>query len=54
MKIKIPFLKDPTIGGGIEINIQEIEFWQGRENRLHNRVVCRLINGKWDIQLLSP
>ena len=46
--------KRPSNWGGIEINIQEIEFWQGRENRLHNRVVCRLVNGKWDIQLLSP
>ena len=46
--------KRPSNWGGIEINIQEIEFWQGRENRLHNRVLCRLVNGKWDIQLLSP
>ena len=51
---KDSIFKRPSNWGGIEINIQEIEFWQGRENRLHNRVVCRLINGKWDIQLLSP
>ena len=46
--------KRPKNWGGIEIDIKEIEFWQGRENRLHNRVICRLINDNWDIQLLSP
>ena len=46
--------KRPKNWGGIEIDIKEIEFWQGRENRLHNRVICRLIKDKWDIQLLSP
>ena len=46
--------KRPKNWGGIEINIKEIEFWQGRENRLHNRIICRLINDNWDIQLLSP
>ena len=51
---KDSIFKRPSNWGGIEINIQEIEFWQGRENRLHNRVLCRLVNGKWDIQLLSP
>ena len=51
---KDSIFKRPRNWGGIEINIQEIEFWQGRENRLHNRVLCRLVNGKWDIQLLSP
>jgi len=47
-------LSRPNHWGGIELIIEEIEFWQGRENRLHNRVLCRLVNGKWDIQLLSP
>ena len=46
--------KRPKNWGGIEIDIKEIEFWQGRENRLHNRIICRLINDNWDIQLLSP
>ena len=32
--------------GGIEILIDEIEFWQGRENRLHNRVICTYANNK--------
>ena len=51
---KDSIFKRPKNWGGIEIDIKEIEFWQGRENRLHNRVICRLINDNWDIQLLSP
>ena len=33
-------LKRPNNWGGIEIFINQIEFWQGRKNRLHNRVLC--------------
>ena len=44
----------PSHWGGIEIFIHEIEFWQGRENRLHNRVVSKLIDDKWQHNLLSP
>ena len=47
-------LKKPNNWGGVEVNIKEIEFWQGRENRLHNRVVCVFMNHKWEIKLLSP
>ena len=44
----------PSHWGGIEILIYEIEFWQGRKNRLHNRVVSNLIDDKWQHNLLSP
>jgi len=44
----------PAHWGGIEIFVHEIEFWQGRENRLHNRVISNLINDKWEHNLLSP
>ena len=47
-------LKKPTHWGGIEMLIEEIEFWQGRENRLHNRVVCSFVNDKWVTKVLSP
>ena len=47
-------LKRPAHWGGIEIFVHEIEFWQGRENRLHNRVISNLINDKWEHNLLSP
>jgi pyridoxamine 5'-phosphate oxidase len=44
----------PNHWGGIELVIQEIEFWQGRENRLHNRVISNLRDGKWEHNILSP
>ncbi len=47
-------LKRPSHWGGIELFVQEIEFWQGRESRLHNRVICNYINDKWELNLLSP
>lgn len=47
-------LKRPNHWGGIELVVQEIEFWQGRENRLHNRVISNLIDGKWEHNILSP
>ena len=47
-------VKRPMHWGGIEILIDEIEFWQGRENRLHNRVICSFINNKWVSKILSP
>ena len=31
-----------------------IEFWQGRENRLHDRFEYRKVDGSWDIVRLSP
>tara|TARA_B100001250_G_C19471974_1_gene644904 strand:+ start:93 stop:731 length:639 start_codon:yes stop_codon:yes gene_type:complete len=51
---KDSILKRPSHWGGIEILIEEIEFWQGRKNRLHNRVVSTFINNKWESKLLSP
>ena len=47
-------LKRPNHWGGIELVVQEIEFWQGRENRLHNRVISILRDGKWEHNILSP
>ena len=42
-------LKRPNNWGGIEIFINQIEFWQGRKNRLHNRVLCNFHKDTWDI-----
>jgi pyridoxamine 5'-phosphate oxidase len=47
-------LNRPNHWGGIELVVQEIEFWQGRENRLHNRVISNLRDGKWEYNILSP
>ena len=47
-------LKRPNNWGGIEIFINQIEFWQGRNNRLHNRVLCNFQKDTWEYKLLSP
>ncbi|MBD2566932.1 pyridoxamine 5'-phosphate oxidase [Anabaena lutea] len=45
----------PPHWGGYRIIPQEIEFWQGRSSRLHDRLLyTRLDNGSWKIERLSP
>ncbi|MCA6407773.1 MAG: pyridoxamine 5'-phosphate oxidase, partial [Cytophagales bacterium] len=40
--------------GGFAITPIEIEFWQGRASRLHDRVVYYLTDEKWIIHRLAP
>jgi pyridoxamine 5'-phosphate oxidase len=48
-------LEKPSHWGGYTVAPQEIEFWQGRPNRLHDRVRCLLQhNGSWNIERLAP
>ncbi|NEP00597.1 MAG: pyridoxamine 5'-phosphate oxidase [Symploca sp. SIO2E9] len=45
----------PPYWGGFRVIPQEIEFWQGRESRLHDRLLYRRQDdGAWDIQRLCP
>jgi len=44
----------PSFWGGYRVVPLEIEFWQGRENRLHDRILYRLIKKEWKISRLSP
>jgi pyridoxamine 5'-phosphate oxidase len=45
----------PPLWGGFRIKPTEIEFWQGRPNRLHDRLRYSLTRGgKWRIERLSP
>jgi pyridoxamine 5'-phosphate oxidase len=47
-------LPKPKQWGGFAITPIEIEFWQGRASRLHDRVVYYLTDEKWIIHRLAP
>lgn len=44
----------PEFWGGYEITIDEIEFWQGRANRVHDRIVYMRDNDNWVTKRLLP
>jgi pyridoxamine 5'-phosphate oxidase len=44
----------PSFWGGFRVVPLEIEFWQGRENRLHDRFRYLRDESKWCIERLSP
>lgn len=44
----------PAFWGGFCVEPQQIEFWQGREHRLHDRFLYRRDNDRWGISRLSP
>ncbi|MBW4560710.1 MAG: pyridoxamine 5'-phosphate oxidase [Mojavia pulchra JT2-VF2] len=45
----------PSHWGGLRVIPTEIEFWQGRPNRLHDRLLyTRMDDGSWQIERLSP
>ena len=44
----------PDFWGGYRVIPQTIEFWQGRENRLHDRFVYEREQGQWNIDRLAP
>ncbi|MBI1767125.1 MAG: pyridoxamine 5'-phosphate oxidase [Bacteroidetes bacterium] len=47
-------LPKPNQWGGYEVEPNKIEFWQGRSNRLHDRIVFYKVDGKWQIHRLAP
>ena len=54
-KFKGQSINRPEFWGGFIVRPIEIEFWQGRENRLHDRILYKLDGDlKWLIQRLSP
>ena len=44
----------PDFWGGYRVVADSIEFWQGRENRLHDRFVYTVDEGNWTISRLAP
>lgn len=47
----------PEFWGGLRIVPERVEFWQGRENRLHDRFAYEKVDGegeKWTLERLSP
>lgn len=45
----------PAHWGGYRLIPEEIEFWQGRGDRLHDRILYRRSrSGRWTIQRLAP
>ena len=44
----------PAHWGGILVRPHEIEFWQGRPNRLHDRICCYSDGINWKVKRLAP
>ncbi|MEO7263828.1 MAG: pyridoxamine 5'-phosphate oxidase [Ferruginibacter sp.] len=44
----------PAFWGGYNLKPSVIEFWQGRQNRLHDRLQYRLQENDWKLERLAP
>ena len=52
-KIK-SILQRPNNWGGYIVEPYSIEFWQGRDNRLHDRILYKKEKNIWNFARLSP
>ncbi len=50
----IELLPKPKQWGGFAVEPFEIEFWQGRSSRLHDRIVFYKQENKWSVHRLAP
>nr|WP_179519739.1 pyridoxamine 5'-phosphate oxidase [Nocardioides perillae] len=44
----------PEHWGGFRVRPDVVEFWQGRTGRLHDRLVHRRVDGRWEVVRLQP
>lgn len=44
----------PAYWGGYRLRPLAVEFWQGRPNRLHDRLLYTLDTGRWTLSRLAP
>ncbi|HYU03634.1 MAG TPA: pyridoxamine 5'-phosphate oxidase, partial [Jatrophihabitantaceae bacterium] len=44
----------PPNWGGYRLRPETVEFWQGRPDRLHDRLRHRLVDGSWIVERLAP
>lgn len=54
LKFKDTEIKRPHNWGGYIVKPRLIEFWQGRESRLHDRIQYSLIDSNWSIKRIAP
>ncbi|WOE30971.1 MULTISPECIES: pyridoxamine 5'-phosphate oxidase [unclassified Acinetobacter] len=47
-------LTKPEFWGGYRLAPEYYEFWQGRPNRLHDRLIYKKMDGFWKLQRLMP
>ena len=50
----LPVLPKPNQWGGYQVEAQILEFWQGRPNRLHDRIQFLKIDDVWKVHRLAP
>ncbi|MCD1126538.1 pyridoxamine 5'-phosphate oxidase [Jinshanibacter sp. LJY008] len=58
LELKQKFLQGevplPSFWGGFRVSIEEMEFWQGGVNRLHDRFIYQRTENHWNIDRLAP